>query len=227
MAVIPLYARKPGCTDYRPRFPDGYIISCLSLVDDHLIDHPEVGCKFWKPSKQSNSNRQVYGCRHWKNRTGRGLLLLHRVIWEVVNGPIPDRMQIDHIDRDGLNNQINNLRVVEQYSNQRNRSKGRRGVSQYKGVTILSLEKYPSRPFRAYIYGVACKKRILCLGHFETEEQAAYAYNFAAVTTDPFWLGLNEIPPERIEEDERRRIEDVVIPRLQYHLLRHGSERPS
>jgi hypothetical protein len=48
-------------------------------------------------------------------------LLAHRVIWELCFGPIPDGMQIDHIDGNGLNNRIDNLRLVSPSLNQRNR----------------------------------------------------------------------------------------------------------
>lgn len=44
----------------------------------------------------------------------------HRVVWEICHGAIPNDMVIDHIDGDGLNNKIDNLRVVTRSENQRN-----------------------------------------------------------------------------------------------------------
>ena len=44
----------------------------------------------------------------------------HRIIWELNNGKIPKDMCIDHIDGNGINNHINNLRLVTRSENQRN-----------------------------------------------------------------------------------------------------------
>lgn len=44
----------------------------------------------------------------------------HRVIWEMLVGPIPDGMFIDHIDRNPANNRIENLRVVTPQQNSHN-----------------------------------------------------------------------------------------------------------
>lgn len=38
--------------------------------------------------------------------------LLHRVIWEEVNGAIPEGFDVHHIDRDRSNNQIINLEIM-------------------------------------------------------------------------------------------------------------------
>lgn len=43
--------------------------------------------------------------------------LVHRVIWFMHHGIIPDGMEIDHIDRDKLNNSIENLRLVTREGN--------------------------------------------------------------------------------------------------------------
>ena len=45
----------------------------------------------------------------------------HRAAWMCVNGDIKDGMVIDHIDGNGLNNCIVNLRLVSKSVNQRNR----------------------------------------------------------------------------------------------------------
>lgn len=36
----------------------------------------------------------------------------HRVVWEAAHGPIPDGMQIDHLDCDAGNNALSNLELV-------------------------------------------------------------------------------------------------------------------
>ena len=47
-------------------------------------------------------------------------ILEHRIIYEMHNGPIPDGMQIDHINGIRDDNRIENLRVVTQSENQHN-----------------------------------------------------------------------------------------------------------
>ncbi len=49
------------------------------------------------------------------------VLYVHRIIWTMINGEIPDKMEIDHINGDGLDNRIENLRVVNQTEQSRNR----------------------------------------------------------------------------------------------------------
>ncbi len=37
---------------------------------------------------------------------------VHRLVWEAFNGPIPDGMQINHIDENPLNNRLDNLNLM-------------------------------------------------------------------------------------------------------------------
>lgn len=45
---------------------------------------------------------------------------VHRIIWELLKGPIPEGMVIDHIDGNRSNNSVENLRVVSVKENARN-----------------------------------------------------------------------------------------------------------
>lgn len=48
--------------------------------------------------------------------------LVHRIIWCMINGEIDNLLVIDHIDGNGFNNNINNIRLVESEFNTRNSS---------------------------------------------------------------------------------------------------------
>lgn len=58
----------------------------------------------------------------------------HRVCWELVNGPIPPGMTIDHIDHNPLNNRISNLRLANQTEQKRNMPISKRNSSGVVGV---------------------------------------------------------------------------------------------
>src|SRR5687768_2806402 len=45
---------------------------------------------------------------------------VHRIVWEMRNGVIPEGLCIDHIDGDCSNNRLDNLRLVTLSGNQRN-----------------------------------------------------------------------------------------------------------
>lgn len=45
----------------------------------------------------------------------------HRIVWELHHGPIPAHLTIDHIDRDGTNNLLSNLRLADASLQNRNR----------------------------------------------------------------------------------------------------------
>ena len=74
------------------------------------------------------------GTRYIQVRLDEKLYYAHRIVWVICNGPIPDGMQIDHIDGDGTNNRLSNLRLVTAAENKRNmrrlstNSSGRTGV---------------------------------------------------------------------------------------------------
>lgn len=66
-------------------------------------------------------------------------LYAHRVIWHMHYGAIPDGLCIDHIDGNGLNNLLNNLRVVTLSENQRN---SRTPISNTTGYVCIHRNKH-------------------------------------------------------------------------------------
>ncbi|MFG3398644.1 HNH endonuclease [Pseudomonas sp. NPDC077408] len=88
-----------------------------------------------------------------------------RVAWQLFYGEEPSH-EIDHIDGNGLNNRINNLRCVPRCINMQNKSKYRSNTS---GITGVSWHKQRGKwAAQACIGG---KNRHL--GLFETKEEAA------------------------------------------------------
>lgn len=91
--------------------------------------------------------------------------LAHRVIWELVFGEPPVGW-IDHVDGNRSNNRIENLRVVTPRQNSWNRKANRDTSSKFKGVYYYkNYDKWHARYSSTHI------------GYFDTEEQAAKAYD--------------------------------------------------
>ena len=83
----------------------------------------------------------------WAVRVEGRLYLVHRVIYEMFYGEIGD-LDIDHIDRNGLNNRIENLRAVPHVINMRNLSKQENNKSGVTGVNYKEI--YDKR--KNYLY---------------------------------------------------------------------------
>lgn len=108
---------------------------------------------------------------------------LHREIMKP-----PAGMVIDHINGNPLDNRRENLRICEHRQNLWNGRPHRDGSSKYRGV-CWSKDK---RKWRAQIQGKP-------LGFFASEDDAAKAYNAAAVVKFGEFVRLNMVPGAGIE----------------------------
>ena len=138
-----------------------------SLVDDNDYDWLNQ----WKwYAKFDGYNwyaaRSKYlGYDNTKNQPISKTIRMHTVFFE-----IPVNMEVDHIDRNGLNNQRNNLRVITHQTNCLNRKKRIDNVSGYRGVSF----KAQSSKWQAQ---GSINSKSVYLGLFNTKEKAAAAYH--------------------------------------------------
>lgn len=117
------------------------------------------------------------------NRT----ILMHRVIWEKHNGPVPEKRFIDHIDRNGFNNQKSNLRLVTAAQNAVNSSTKRTNRSGLKGV---HLDKRRG----SYQAMMRINGRLEHIGMFSDPQEAAFAFDYVAKRLHGEYAAINGAP---------------------------------
>lgn len=130
----------------------------------------------WRPLI-TKTNSQVTYVHAWNNRQS---VYMHRLI--VGAGP---RELVDHSDGDGLNNQRWNLRTANPNQSQDNRGKQRNGrTSQYKGV-------FWDKSRNRWAATIHHEHRTRALGRYQAEEDAARAYDEAAIALFGSFARLN------------------------------------
>lgn len=151
---------------------------------------PETGKLYWKSrgekwfsSKRSFStwNSRFSGQEAFTAQSCGALhgcvlgvyILAHRAAWAIHYGKWP-KDQIDHINHDRKDNRIENLREASASENGKNRRSRPNASSKYLGVCFDEKRN----KWRAEITDMYKKKS---LGRFSTEEEAATAYDLAAI----------------------------------------------
>lgn len=76
-------------------------------------------------------------------RRGHKKKRLHVWVWEELVGPIPDGMEVDHINGIKTDCRIENLRLVTNAVNARNRGKQVNNTSGVTGVSLINVKGLP------------------------------------------------------------------------------------
>jgi hypothetical protein len=158
----------------------------MAIVDWHQIFvESEPGILYWRNDRIVKKGKMitafantVAGYLHkrdnrWQIHYNNKVYTRSRIIWMMHNGPISKGLEIDHIDRNPLNDNITNLRLATKSENNWNKPKPKNNTSGLKGVC-----KYkPTNKWMAYIKVFGKSKT---LGYFTTKEEAHAAYVNAA-----------------------------------------------
>ena len=134
-----------GYDDYWVK-PNGDIISTKGKTE-----------KILKSADDGKGYRKVV----LSNKGKRRCLFVHRLVAEAYLDDWNPKLQVDHIDRDKLNNNVTNLRMVTQSENNFNTDAKGYYYNKQKKRYMASIKAYGE-----YIY----------LGVYETEEEARKAY---------------------------------------------------
>lgn len=90
--------------------------------------------KHLKCFKQHHNSNTEYWCTQVNIKKQIRKVFLHRVVAECWHGPRPEGMQVDHIDRNSLNNHYTNLRYVTRSEQMLNRD-----YSKFEDVCLANL----------------------------------------------------------------------------------------
>ena len=148
------------------------------LVDDEDFDESN---KFkWSVIKSRNT---FYAIRIVNNNGNPTMVYLHR---QIMNKHLQKGLIIDHINHNGLDNRKCNLRIVTVQQNQQNSTSRKNSTSKYLGVSFYKK----SLKWNAKIW---INNKNLHLGYYVNENDAAQAYNKAALKHFGKYANLNKI----------------------------------
>ena len=123
--------------------------------------------------------------REW-NGVPQKKINMNRAIWEKHNGPIEGDLVVNFTNGDGLDLRKENLRLATRSQKQWSQKVRPRGTSQYKGVCWFKQS-------RKWLAQIVVNYKVIRLGFFEDEKEAARAYNKAARKYFGEFARLNEI----------------------------------
>jgi len=146
----------------KPRKVSSPIIKILVSDKEILIDRKDLKGLDISKLYVSPDNYVFYG-------TGKNKKLLHRILMNPA-----DNLQVDHRNRNPLDNRRANLRLCSRSENLFNRPKGKNNKAGFKGVHFST--RYNCYVAKIQAYGIK-----YFLGFYGTAEAAAEAYQEAAI----------------------------------------------
>ncbi len=151
----------------------------FSIVDDE--DFEEVNKYKWN---YVNSRYAYRSYRKNDERTGR---LLHRFIMKI-HGLLIENLEVDHINRNKLDNQKSNLRVATRKINRLNSKLYKNNTSGYRGLCY-------NKKMNRYSAAITVNNKRIYLGNYayEDKKSAAQKYNEAAIKYNGEFAQLNKI----------------------------------
>lgn len=154
----------------------------IARIRQLLAYSPSDGAFFWLKNRKGNPAPRAGDLAGGTRSDGYRYIGIdgkryyaHRIAWLMVYGPIPEGMEIDHIDHNPSNNRISNLRLVTKSANRQNRARDRRNKSGVNGV-------FWSINAKAWSAQIRHNRRTKHLGYFKSLSAATAARKAAEVS---------------------------------------------
>jgi hypothetical protein len=150
------------------------------LIDDE--DYIKIKDFKWHAWNKKDDKYYVVASSTQKAQYHKHTVRMHNIIMNC-----PEGMIVDHKNRNTFDNRKENLRICTTGDNLKNRTKDlkKKYSSCYKGVCFEKRRNH-------YIANIAVNKKNIYLGSFENEDQAAIAYNIAALKYHAEFACLND-----------------------------------
>lgn len=150
-------------------------------ISDNVLIVDEDKFNSIKDFKISINKRRESSTYYASIRISGKKVLLHRYLLNAKDGQF-----VDHINGNGLDNRMCNLRLCSLSENQMNRKKQSNNTSGYKGVT---WNKNKSK----WAVRIQFNKKSKHIGYFNCVKEAAKAYNDAAIKYHKNFAVLNKL----------------------------------
>lgn len=141
----------------------------------------------WEGAKSGRSG-EIYAKRETRVLGQRKFIFLYQTIMErILDRPLEKGELVDHKDRNPLNNRRDNLRLADKSKNAANSKLARNNTSGWRGA-------WKDKKSNRWCAEIGSRENKVKLGFYETAEEAAIAYNHAAIERFGEFASLNDVP---------------------------------